>query len=46
MVVLARYRFMRVLQVTWVLYGVLIAYVSLISYEIWLLKGPLELSNL
>jgi hypothetical protein len=46
MVVLARYRFMRVLQVTWVLYGVLIAYASLIGYEIWLLKSPLALSIL
>jgi hypothetical protein len=46
MVVLARYRFMRVLQVNWVLYGVLIAYVSLIGYEIWLLKEPLGLSIL
>jgi hypothetical protein len=46
MVVLARYRFMRVLQVTWVLYGVLIAYASLIGYEIWLLKSPLVLSIL
>jgi hypothetical protein len=46
MVVLARYRFMRVLQVTWVLYGVLIVYAALIGYEIWLLKGPLALSIL
>jgi hypothetical protein len=46
MVVLARYRFMRVLQVNWVLYGVLIAYASLFSYEIWLLKEPLGLSIL
>jgi Domain of unknown function (DUF5658) len=43
MVFLARYRFMRVLQVTWVLYGVLIVYMTLIAYEIWLLKGRLEL---
>lgn len=46
MVVLARYRFMRLLQVAWVLYGVLIAYVSLIGYEIWMLKGPFEPSIL
>jgi hypothetical protein len=41
MVILARYRFMRFLRVEWVLYGVLIAYVSLIGYEVWMLKGPL-----
>ena len=43
MVVLARYRFMRLLRVEWVLYGVLIAYASLISYEVWMLKGPVQL---
>jgi hypothetical protein len=43
MVFLARYRFMRVLKVTWVLYGVLIVYLALIAYEIWLLKGRLDL---
>ena len=46
MVVLARYRFMRVLQVNWVLYGVLSIYAGLIAYEIWLLKAPLALSIL
>src|ERR1700692_212345 len=40
MVFLARYRFMRLLRVEWVLYGVLTAYVGLIWYEIWMLKGP------
>jgi hypothetical protein len=43
MVFLARYRFMRLLRVEWVLYGVLIAYVALISYEVWMLKGPVDL---
>jgi hypothetical protein len=43
MVFLARYRFMRLVRVEWVLYGVLIAYASLISYEIWMFKGPIEL---
>jgi hypothetical protein len=43
MVYLARYRFMRLLRVEWVLYGVLIAYMSLIGYELWMLKGPSEL---
>lgn len=39
MVVLARYRFMRLLRVEWVLYGVLIAYAGLIGYEVWMLKS-------
>jgi Domain of unknown function (DUF5658) len=43
MVILARYRFLRMLRVEWVLYGVLAAYASLISYEVWMLKGPLDL---
>lgn len=43
MVLLARYRFMRLLRVEWVLYGVLVAYVGLIGYEVWMLKGPLDL---
>jgi Domain of unknown function (DUF5658) len=43
MVILARYRFMRVIRVGWVLYGVLIGYASLIAYEFWMLKGPIEL---
>ena len=46
MVFLARYRFMRLLRVEWVLYGVLIAYGSLIGYEVWMLKGPVDLPNL
>ena len=40
MVILARYRFMRLLRVEWVLYGVLVAYIGLIGYEIWMLKSP------
>ena len=36
MVVLARYRFMRVLPVAWVLYGVLVGYAGLIGYELWM----------
>jgi hypothetical protein len=43
MVILARHRFLRLLRVEWVLYGVLVAYASLITYEVWLLKGPLDL---
>jgi hypothetical protein len=43
MVFLSRYRFMRLLPVAWVLYGVLIAYVSLIAWEIYLLRDPLSI---
>jgi hypothetical protein len=43
MVYLARYRFMRLLRVEWVLYAVLAGYVTLISYEVWMLRGPIEL---
>jgi hypothetical protein len=43
MVFLARYRFMRLLRVEWPLYGVLLAYLSLVGYEIWILKGPIDL---
>jgi Domain of unknown function (DUF5658) len=43
MVCLARYRFMRKLRVQWLLYGVLLAYVCLISYEVWMLKSPVQL---
>jgi hypothetical protein len=39
MVYVARYRFMRLLQVEWGLYAVLIAYAGLILYEISLIKG-------
>ena len=46
MVFLARYRFMRLLPVAWVLYGVLIAYVSLIAYEVYMIQGPLEFAIL
>jgi hypothetical protein len=43
MVFLARYRFMRLLRVEWALYGVLLAYLGLVGYEIWILKGPIDL---
>ena len=43
MVILARYRFLRLLRVEWALYGVLIAYASLITYEVWMLKAPVYL---
>jgi hypothetical protein len=43
MVILARYRFLRLVRVEWVLYGVLVAYGGLVAYEVWMLKGPLDL---
>ncbi|MDP9088916.1 MAG: DUF5658 family protein [Pseudomonadota bacterium] len=46
MVVLGRYRFMRLIRVQHVLYAVLIIYAGLIGYEIWMLKGAGELSLL
>jgi len=45
MVFLARYRFMRLVRVEWVLYGVLAAYTCLISYELWLLQFPIQLPS-
>jgi Domain of unknown function (DUF5658) len=39
MVILARYRFMRVIRVEMVLYAVLAVYAWLIGYEIWMLRG-------
>jgi hypothetical protein len=38
MVFLARYRFMRVIRVEFVMYGVLLVYLWLIGYEIWMLR--------
>ena len=46
MVALSRYRFMRLIRVQHVLYGVLMVYAGLISYEIWMLMGAGELSLL
>ena len=42
LVVLSRHRFMRVIRVEIVMYLVLGTYLSLIGYELWLLKRPLE----
>jgi hypothetical protein len=36
---LARYRFLRVVRVDMVMYAVLLTYLSLIAYEIWMLRG-------
>jgi hypothetical protein len=46
LVVMSRYRFMRVLPVEGMLYVVLAGYMSLIGYEIWLLKGHFDVLNL
>jgi hypothetical protein len=46
MIVLSRYRFMRVIRVELVLYGVLMIYAWLIGYEIWMLKNTGELALL
>jgi hypothetical protein len=34
---------MRLLRVEWALYGVLITYFGLISYEMWMLKSSIAL---
>ncbi|HLZ99441.1 MAG TPA: DUF5658 family protein [Steroidobacteraceae bacterium] len=49
MVVLARYRFMRMVRVDVVMYAVLLAYTALLSYEFWMLRklvDPSEILNL
>jgi len=38
MVFLARYRFMRLIRVDLVMYGVLLIYIGLVVYEMWMLK--------
>jgi hypothetical protein len=38
MVFLARYRFMRLIRVDLVMYGVLLVYIWLVLYEMWMLK--------
>jgi hypothetical protein len=46
MVMLARYRFMRVIRVDAVMYGLLIVYLVLLSYEFWMMRHmpvPIEL---
>jgi len=42
LVVLSRHRFMRLIRVEFVMYIVLGTYLSLIGYELWLLKRPLD----
>ena len=42
-VFLSRYRFMRVIPVELMLYGVLAGYLTLIAYEIGMLQGSIDL---
>ena len=42
MVMLARYRFMRVVRVDVVMYAVLIIYAGLLSYEYWMLQKLID----
>jgi hypothetical protein len=42
MVVLARYRFMRMVRVDVVMYAVLIVYTALLTYEFWMLRKLID----
>ena len=44
MVVLARYRFLRVFRVEFVLYAILVGYMGLLGYEYWLLHALFDMS--
>jgi hypothetical protein len=46
MVFLARYRFMRVIRVEYVMYAILGIYVWLVSYEIWMLRSAGDIALL
>jgi hypothetical protein len=46
MVLLARYRFLRVVRVEMALYAILVAYVGLLSYEFWMLRALFEIPGL
>jgi hypothetical protein len=46
LVVLSRHRFMRVIRVEIVMYAVLGTYMSLIGYELWLLKQSMDVTIL
>ena len=45
MVMLARYRFMRMVRVDVVMYAVLIAYSALLTYEFWMLRKLIDPSD-
>jgi len=46
MVMLARYRFIRMIQVDVVMYAVLVAYSMLLAYEFWMLRKLIDPSDL
>ena len=45
MVMLARYRFMRMVRVDVVMYAVLVAYSVLLGYEFWMLRKLIDPSD-
>jgi hypothetical protein len=45
MVMLARYRFMRMVRVDMVMYAVLVAYSALLTYEFWMLRKLIDPSD-
>jgi Domain of unknown function (DUF5658) len=45
MVMLARYRFMRMIRVDVVMYAVLIGYSALLTYEFWMLRKLIDPSD-
>jgi len=45
MVMLARYRFMRMVRVDVVMYAVLVAYSALLTYEFWMLRNLIDPSD-
>jgi hypothetical protein len=45
MVMLARYRFMRVVRVDVVMYAILVAYSALLTYEFWMLRKLVDPSD-
>jgi hypothetical protein len=46
MVILARYRFMRVLRVELVMFAIFIGYLVLLGYETWMLRAMLDIREL
>jgi Domain of unknown function (DUF5658) len=46
MVILARYRFMRVLRVELVMYAIFVGYLVLLGYETWMLRALLDIVEL
>jgi hypothetical protein len=46
LVILARYRFMRVLRVELVMYAIFVGYLVLLGYEAWMLRALLDIHEL